>query len=170
MVYNQFQVNPTAENVGNAVAKVILTTFIILAIICFIAGLVGLFSSSILTGAILLLCSILVVTIGLICWAAIKIFVNISRSLYNINDILRQGNVNNPQPKDAQIKQENYVEGAKFQAGQLVIVKADESQYRINEVIPEDGKFKYFSKKFNKAFSADEIEDFDKYWKDKKTK
>ncbi len=51
-----------------------------------------------------------------------------------------------------------------FHVGQLVVVKADESQFRIDE-IDSDG---YYSKKLNRHFSGDEIEDFEAYWNNKK--
>ena len=61
-------------------------------------------------------------------------------------------------------------EGAKFSAGQLVIVKSNEGQFRIDSVVQKGEEFVYYSEKFNRDFSADEIEDFDKYWEAKKRK
>ena len=47
-----------------------------------------------------------------------------------------------------------------FSVGQLVIVKATEEQFRITSI--DDNR--YYSEKFDKTFTEDEIEDFDVYW------
>lgn len=57
---------------------------------------------------------------------------------------------------------------SEFQLNQLVIVKADESQFRINDIIELDGVTQVYSEKYNKYFKVSEIEDFDKYWESKR--
>ena len=58
---------------------------------------------------------------------------------------------------------------SKFTAGQLVIVKEDESQFRIDDVMENaDGSILYYSEKFNRYYPEDEIEDFKVYWDSKK--
>ena len=159
---NRYYVNPDAENVCNVVAIVFLIVSIICALACL---LLALFESAYgLFGAIFF------VIIGLVSWASLKVVVNISRSLYNINDALRAGlkqngastvsgnnNSNNPGVADSAIQEESKHH---FSVGQLVIVKANEKQFRITS-IDDNG---YYSEKFDKTFTEDEIEDFDVYW------
>lgn len=56
----------------------------------------------------------------------------------------------------------------KFAVDQLVIIKKTEDQFRITSVIEQGDEILYFSEKFNKNFSENEIEDFDLYWANKK--
>lgn len=66
-----------------------------------------------------------------------------------------------PEPKPS--------DGEKFSIGQLVIVKQDEAQFRISSIEEVEGSVRYFSGKLNKSFLEEEIEDFDIYWKKKKS-
>ena len=57
----------------------------------------------------------------------------------------------------------------RFSTGQLVIVKDTEAQFRIDDIMEgKDGGFLYYSSKFDKYFTEDEIEDFKAYWAGKK--
>lgn len=70
-------------------------------------------------------------------------------------------------PKAEKEQYENVSESDvnKYSVKQLVIIKVDENQFRIDDVLKcEDGKFLYFSSKYNKYFAEDEIEDFNEYW------
>ncbi len=81
---NRYNVNPNAENVCNVVAIVFLIVSISCALICLFVGVaVNAFFG--------ILGAIIFVIAGLVSWASLKVVVNISRSLYNINDALRAG-------------------------------------------------------------------------------
>lgn len=57
----------------------------------------------------------------------------------------------------------------KFEVSQRVIVKEDESQFKIADVQKnEDGSVLYYSDWHNRYFTEDEIEDFKVYWSSKK--
>ena len=166
---NSFYVNPAAESVAASVAKAVLILSIILGLILCIAG----FASG--YGIMSLVAAVYLVLVGVICWAVIRMFVNISHSLYNINEAIRNQAPTSQKSADNSDNTSLSKEGSdveesvgKFKAGQLVIVKADESQFRINSVSENDGVVSYFSEKFNRSFNEDEIEDFDKYWADKR--
>lgn len=161
---NRYYVNTNAENVCNVVAIVFLIVSIICALVCLLAGLA---SDAIIYG---FLGAVIFVIIGIVSWASLKVVVNISRSLYNINDVLRAGmeqngastvsgnnNSNIMGLADSAIHEEPK---SHFSVGQLVIVKATEEQFRITSI--DDNR--YYSEKFDKTFTEDEIEDFDVYW------
>ncbi len=115
----KFDVNPAAESVAASVAKAVLAISIVIGVILFIVGLTAGYGLACLLGAAYL------ILIGVICWAVIRMFVNISRSLYNINEKLDQ--------KQDKVKEEtfdiDYDGGGKFKEGQLVIVKDDWNDY-----------------------------------------
>lgn len=56
----------------------------------------------------------------------------------------------------------------KFKVNQLVVVKQDESQFRVSSISHEGGKVRYYSSKHQKYFTENEIEEFEKYWEEKK--
>lgn len=61
-------------------------------------------------------------------------------------------------------KEKNAPAATKFKVGQSVIVKEDESQFKISEVMRgEDGFVLYFSEKFDRYFGEDELDDFTEY-------
>ena len=168
-----YSVNPNAENILNAVATIGLAIGWVLAIISIIVGIavasqeeiVGYALVGILAGGVILL-------IAYITWAQLKVIVNISRSLYNINDaIISQavapvtGAVANTEGEPAK-EQAEQAEG-RFEVGQLVIIKSSEMQFRISEIKKENGITMYYSEKFNNWFTEEKIEDFDKYWAEK---
>lgn len=172
-----FEVNPAAESVSSAVAKVVLVVCIIAAFILLIAGFIGLEDGG---GIMLIGISVVCTVTGVVSWAFLKMIVNISRSLYNINNALRgdeaisrptipdkDDSENAPQPVVDNISTSK----TKFAIGQLVIVKYDESQFRISDIDDRGGALKprYYSKKFERYFFEDEIDDFDTYWKNKKS-
>lgn len=152
-----YSVNPSAESICDTVAVTFLIVFIICSIITLIAGFA---MDSALIG---ILGAILFVILGLVSWASLKVIVNISRSLYNITATL-QDFTPTASVATQSTEQTDTVNGCRFSVGQLVIVKKDERQFRISS-INADG---YYSEKFGKTFTEDEIEDFDAYWAEKK--
>lgn len=57
----------------------------------------------------------------------------------------------------------------KFEVSQRVIVKEDESQFKIANIQKnEEDRFIYYSDWHNRYFAEDEIEDFKVYWSSKK--
>ena len=163
---DKYEVNPKAESVCSSVANGALIICIILAVICLIAFF-AVIGDSTEGGLTLLGYGIVILIIGIVIWAQLKLLVNISRSLYNINDAIRTRPAIAVSEKEKADKQVGQKGGAKFSVGQLVIIKEDESQFRIDSV--EDGEeMLYYSDKFGRYFTEEEIEDFQKYWKEKK--
>lgn len=81
----RYEVNPDAERVANSVAQVLLWVHLILGIGSIVVGIVlGIDEDELLFALIPI--GVAFVLIGIIVWASIKLFVNISRNLYNIND------------------------------------------------------------------------------------
>ncbi len=70
--------------------------------------------------------------------------------------------------KDSEKKTEPF--GSQFKVGDLMIVKANENQFRISSISEENGIKYYFSEKYNKKFPEHEIELFDAYWEKKKNR
>lgn len=167
----KYSVNPAAESISTAVASIVLAISLILAVVCLVAS----FASGGDMLPALLISGVAIAVIGVISWASMRMLVNISRSLYNINDALRKGGVlvqNNAitTSPGKSIEQSAKVgkKEAKFSTGQLVIIKENENQFRIDEVDDSVDVVLYYSNKYEKYFTEDEIEDFDAYWKDKK--
>ena len=72
---------------------------------------------------------------------------------------------NMPKAEKNKFERVSESDGNKYSVKQLVIIKDNEDQFRIDDVLKgEDGSFSYFSSKFNKYFTEDEIEDFNEYW------
>lgn len=167
----KYSVNPFAESVSSSVASIILAISIVVAIVVLVAGFAA-GRENILLGIV---GAAGIAAVGLISWASMKMLVNISRSLYNINDALRENGLIPQQQTAAQNATSiSASEGtaktdrkAEFSVGQLVIVLADESQFRIDEIKEDGGIFCYYSKKFDKVFAENELEDFEVYWKKK---
>lgn len=80
------EVNPAAEKVVNSLANVILWIGCIIAAFMVIYGL----SVSALHGFAMLGVGIVIVVSVIVQWAFLRVVVNISRNLYNINEALRQ--------------------------------------------------------------------------------
>lgn len=169
-----YEVNPVAESILDKFLKAVL-------IICIILGVIGVFAVIIAAtianqSAILWFIPVVilfVITAGVF-WAIGKVLINISHNLYNINTALRT-NGKQPVEKPATANKAEKLaaekpplekkEGEKFAVGQLVIVKADERQFRVTSTFrKEDGTVSYYSDRLNKFFDEAELEDFDAYW------
>lgn len=167
----QYEVNPQAESVSSGVAKAVLIISIILAIIMLIIGLFAIVGDELSGGCAMIGIAVVLFITGLISWALLKMIVNISRSLYNINDAIRSqksndslySEYNNNKPTEI-APLDNIQATTSFSMGQLVVVKEDESQFRINAVENSGKDALFYSEKFNRYFTEDEIEDFDAYW------
>ena len=171
-----YEVNPVAENILNKFNQAVFAISVFVAIVGAIACIVAAtaeFESAYLWG--ILGAAVLALSAALF-WATGKVLINISRNLYNINDALRSGGVQVKEistPKKEVKKEEKTKlepkDGAKFAVGQLVIIKADERQFRVELVYKnEDGTFSYYAKNLNDYFKESEIEDFEEYWAEKK--
>lgn len=85
-----YNVNPLAESVGSFVASFVFIINLIGAAALIIFGVVTLSYDSLdSTGLILIGSGILLLITGIISWAALRIVVNISRSLLNINESIK---------------------------------------------------------------------------------
>ena len=89
MTENRYSVNPTAESVCSAVAAILLTLFIIGAIVLIVLGVVAFVDGDTTYGLIFCGGAAICFIVGLFNWASMKMLINISRSLYNINDAIR---------------------------------------------------------------------------------
>ena len=89
MTENRYSVNPAAESVCSAVAAILLTLFIIGAVVLIILGVVAFVDGDTTYGLIFCGGALVCFVIGLVNWASMKMLINISRSLYNINDAIR---------------------------------------------------------------------------------
>lgn len=85
---SKYAVSPTAENTVNTIAALLLAVGIIGAVIGFFGGIIEFQDDEAAIGWAFLGGGFLVFLSGLISWAFLKVFVNISRNLYNINDVL----------------------------------------------------------------------------------
>ena len=86
---NKYKVNPAAEGVCSAVASIVLWLFIIGAVVLLVLGIMSFSDYDEETGFILIISSVVCILIGTFSWANMKMLVNISRNLYNINDAIR---------------------------------------------------------------------------------
>lgn len=85
-----FSVNPKAESIADVVTKIVLSVHILVAVALIIFSVVAFVDYRDENGIILLFVSIFVAIVGVICWASLKMIVNVSRTLYNIEDDLQQ--------------------------------------------------------------------------------
>ena len=85
-----YSVSPTAEGVVNTIAVIFLVLGIIVGIGGIAVGISQLADDETTTGLAALGIGVGGFIIFFIEWAFLKVFVNISRSLYNINDALRK--------------------------------------------------------------------------------
>ncbi len=165
-----YSVNPNAESILNGVASVGLAIGWVLAIISIIVGIAVAYEEDIVGYALIgILAGGVILLIAYITWAQLKVIVNISRSLYNINDAISSQAVapvasTGANTEGGPTKEQG--EG-RFEVGQLVIIKSSEMQFRISEIKKENGITMYYSEKFNNWFTEEKIEDFDKYWAEK---
>ena len=88
---NRFNVNSFAEAVASIVASVILWVNLIIGISAVIIGIMMYKekASEAEIAAVVIGCGVVVIVGGIINWAGLKMFVNMSRNLYNINDAVR---------------------------------------------------------------------------------
>lgn len=88
---NRYNVNSIAEAVASTVASIILWLFIIIGFGAIIFGFLFYKEKTMEPEAIAVIIGsgIVVIISGILNWASIKMFVNMSRSLYNINDAIR---------------------------------------------------------------------------------
>ena len=92
------------------------------------------------------------------------LLVTISRIINNINDTLRKNTAAIPDGVPAPMEKaggqnENEEEKkAKFSAGQLVIIKENENQFRIDKVDCSGDRVRYYSGKYKRYYTEDEIE------------
>lgn len=151
----QYYVNPLAESVGSVLATIvfIITMLVSFALIGF--GVVqvqdGDFSGYYLMGG-----GIVLLVVGVISWAFLRIIINISRSLYNINDALRSQNIMTetvfvPHKQDPSKK-------SKFSIGDTVMLKKDRRQIKILDIVFQDDQPLYYGDSDTRYFFEDELE------------
>ncbi len=162
-MYREHEVNPAAETISSTVAAIVLIISLLLAFGLVIGGIFSLRDSEI--GGILIASGIVVGVAGVIMWASLKVIVNISRSLYNINELLSAKSTSDAA---GQTTSEATPANTKYSVGQLVLVKENESQFRVASIEVQDGENVYYSDKHDKFFKESEIEDFNSYWNTKK--
>lgn len=158
-MYREHEVNPAAEAISSTVAAGVLIVNLFLALSLIIGGIFSLKDGEI--GGLLIAAGVVVGLAGVIMWASLKVIVNISRSLYNINELLFAQGSNDA---TSQSKPEAIPANTKFSVGQLVISKEDESQFRVATIKIQEGENVYFSEKHDRFFKESEIEDFNSYW------
>lgn len=91
MINDEYSVNPNAERVANGVAGFILAFSIIVGVFCLIFGIgTAIEYDELPEGIPFIGAGLIIILIGIIAWASIKLFVNISRNLYNINDSIKR--------------------------------------------------------------------------------
>lgn len=169
-----YEVNPVAESILDKFLKTVLVICVIISVISVFVAIVAATVENQGSFLWLIPIAILFVIMAGVFWAIGKVLINISRNLYNINDALRASGKQPVEKPVAAKKAEKIVEaksslekkeGEKFAVGQLVIVKADERQFRVTSTFrKEDGTVSYYSDRLNKFFDESEIEDFDAYW------
>lgn len=164
-----YEVNPVAESILDKFLKTVL-------IICIIIGVIGVFAAIIIAtteyqSAFLWLIpiSILFVVIAGIFWAIGKVLINISRNLYNINDALRGGTIDEKKKsaktgtvqKVEQEKAKEEVKKEPFKEGQWVMIKATRVKFCIDKLVEEGGQIRYYCSRLYTSFSADQLEPCD---------
>lgn len=87
---SKYAVSPAAESTVSTVAGILLAIGIIGAVVGFFSGLIEFGDDEPAAGWAFLGGGLLIFLTGLLEWAFLKVFVNISRSLYNINDVLHE--------------------------------------------------------------------------------
>lgn len=87
---SKYSVSPAAENTVNTVAGVLLVIGILGAVIGFFGGIIEFSDDEAAAGWAFIGGGVIFFLAGLLEWAFLKVFVNISRNLYNINDVLHE--------------------------------------------------------------------------------
>ena len=158
----EYRTNPLAESIGAAVAVIIFTFSVIAALILIVSGIFSIsFEERI--GIAYIAAGLAVLISGTISWAGLKIIVNISRNLFNINEALRSHPTpaspqtqSNPPATKAQEAQKT--QKSKFNIGDVVTVKKDMHQIRIIDVVVSDDTTLYFGDSDTCYFFEDELE------------
>lgn len=96
---NTFSVNPKAEAVTDTIAKIVLGIHLFLSVAILVVGIIQIVDFDEFVGIILIATAILLAIVGIILWAGLKIIVNMSRTLYNINNAIRGKGVLIPEKK-----------------------------------------------------------------------
>ena len=97
----EYSVNPTAENILNFIAVFLLVVNIVIGAHVIIFGILEIFlnfmeitdGSPTVAGLCFVGAGIAFVMFGIINWAVMKLYINISRSLYNIYDSVQKINL-----------------------------------------------------------------------------
>ncbi|NLZ19574.1 MAG: hypothetical protein GXY24_04820 [Bacteroidales bacterium] len=151
----QYYVNPLAESVGSVLATIIfiITMLVSFALIGF--GVVQVQDGD-SSGYYLMGGGIVLLVVGVISWAFLRIIINISRSLYNINDALRSQNIMTetvfvPHKQDPSKK-------SKFSIGDTVMLKKDRRQIKILDIVFQDDQPLYYGDSDTRYFFEDELE------------
>lgn len=87
---SKYAVSPAAENTVNTVAGILLAIGILGAVIGFFGGIIEFSDDEAAAGWGFIGGGVAIFLAGLLEWAFLKVFVNISRNLYNINDVLHE--------------------------------------------------------------------------------
>ena len=87
---SKYAVSPAAESTVSTVAGILLGIGILAAVIGFFGGIIEFGDDESAAGWAFLGGGLLVFLTGVLEWAFLKVFVNISRNLYNINDVLHE--------------------------------------------------------------------------------
>jgi len=87
---SKYAVSPAAENTVNTVAGILLAIGILGAVIGFFGGIIEFSDDETAAGWGFIGGGAVIFLAGLLEWAFLKVFVNISRNLYNINDVLHE--------------------------------------------------------------------------------
>lgn len=92
IIESSFSVDPDAESTLNTLATIVRGYFEIISLLLFILGAIGIYKTDESWWWILAVLGVCIVVdyIGELLYARIKIFVNISRSLYNIEERLKR--------------------------------------------------------------------------------
>ena len=158
----EYHTNPLAESIGSAVAIVIFTLSVISALILIVFGIASM-SMDEKMGIAAIAISLVVLISGVISWAALKIIVNISRNLFNINEALRSHPTlaspqAQPNPPAANARKAQGTQKSKFEIGDIVTVKKDKHQIKIIDVVVSDDKTLYYGDSDTCYFFEDELE------------
>ena len=87
---SKYAVSPTAENIVNGIAGFMLAIGLIALLVGLLGGMGEFSDGETALGWAFLGGGIVLFLISLVEWAFLKVFVNISRNLYNINDVLHE--------------------------------------------------------------------------------
>lgn len=87
---SKYAVNPAAEGTVNTVAGILLAIGIIGGVIGLFGGMMAFNEDESRVAWSFIIGGLLIFLTGLMEWAFLKVFVNISRNLYNINDVLHE--------------------------------------------------------------------------------